>query len=157
MAGIDYDRGVIIRVHPLTVMDVCMYRREPGIYYTSTGIVIPEALAAAAGFDVETHARAKRKREVLDEFAAKLDREETAEVQAAQTKPKDIVHEVDGFKVVALGNGRHAVEDQDGNVLTGQGKFITRDVAIKLVDEMADGLRKRAAKAAPKPKPAPVA
>jgi len=156
MAGIDYDRGVIIRVHPETGMDVCMYRRDPGVYYTSTGIELPVALAAKAGFDVETHARARRKREMLDEFASKLDREETAEVQAAAVKPKDVVHEVDGFKVVSLGGGRHSVEDQDGNVLTGQGKFITRDVAIKLVDEMAEGERKRAAKPA-KSKPAPVA
>jgi len=158
MAAIDYDRGCIIRIEPTTGMDVVMYRREPGIYYTGTGREVPEALAKRAGFDTDAHARARAKREKLAQFAQLLDREEADDHASLSAKPKDVVYEAEGFKVISLGGGRHAVEDIDANVLTGKGKFVTREVAIKLVDEMVEGERARLAKLAEKaakPKPAP--
>lgn len=154
---IDYDKGVIIRMVPDLGMDVCMYRQEPGVYYTSTGIEVPESLAQRAGFDTAVHAKARRKRETLAAFAAKLDREEGLEEAEIAARPKEFAYEADGFKVVALGGGRHTVEDSDGNVLTGKGKYITLEVATKLVDEMAASQRSKAAKALsspPKSRPA---
>lgn len=151
--AVDYDRPTIIRIEPTTGMDVCMYKDAPGVYFTSTGKPVPEALAAKAGFNVEANERLRIKRERIRNFAQTLEQEELqAELEVKQGKPKEIVHEADGFKVVALGPGRHAVEDPDGNTLSR--KTLALEVAKKLVDEMAESERKKRARAAKPETPA---
>jgi hypothetical protein len=110
---VDYDRGVIINVHPGTGMDVFMYVDAPGKYITAHSNEVSETIAREAGYDVEKLSK-ERTRLERKLAAAKL-------IDAELADDKDIeqvvVRERDGWKLVSFGVGRHNVVDPDGNVL----------------------------------------
>lgn len=106
-----YDRGVMKRSHPLG-MDVLMYLDLPGEYMTAHGTPVGEDFAAQAGFPIEILRKEKVKRERM--AAAKIAIEQELELQA---QVREIVSETNGFKIIAVGLGRHQVEDPDGNTL----------------------------------------
>lgn len=112
MTNVDYDRGIMKRSHPVG-LDVYMYLDTPGVYLTAHETPLSEEFAKQAGFDVEALRREKTKRERMAQ--AKLAIEQELEVQA---QVHEVVEEVKGFKIVAIGLGRHVVEDPDGNTLT---------------------------------------
>lgn len=80
-AGIDHDRGCIIRFHP-SGMRIVMYYDAPGQYFDERNTRMSDKMAQAAGFDTgklasqrERNARLMQMREAVDkEFAAFEDR-----------------------------------------------------------------------------------
>lgn len=107
-----YDRGVMIRSHPMG-LDIYMLLDVPGDYVTAHGNPVTEEFAQQAGFPVEQLRREKVKRERMAQARDAIEKE--LELQEAI---REVVEEKNGFKVVAIGLGRHMVEDPDGNVLT---------------------------------------
>lgn len=89
-------------------MSVYMYVDEPGIYYDVHGNKLPEAMAKMAGFDVQKHAKLKKRREALADFdkqmAAQLDME---------GDEVEIIKEQGDWQVIALAAGRAKVVDKD--------------------------------------------
>lgn len=112
---IDYDRGVIIKIHQQTGMDVFMYADEPGVFRNAFGTEIDASIAKEAGFDTDRLVKEKVKRERLAEAARSIEQELAL---ADDEGKKDVVSERNGFKVIDVGLGRHFVEDPDGNRLT---------------------------------------
>lgn len=113
--NIDYNRGVLKKVHNKLGVDVYMYKDTPGVYLNAYGTEVSEALAAEAGFDIETLGRARLKRERMAQAMAAIEQELNPEVGAGERK---LVEERGGFKIMDIGLGRHIVEDPDGNKLT---------------------------------------
>lgn len=113
--NIDYDRGVYIQVHNSTGVDVFMYVDEPGIYRNAYGTEVSADLAKEAGYDVERlgkeRARFERRAAALDAIDKELEHEDARAM-------KEVVAEKGGFKIIAIGLGRHQLEDPDGQTLT---------------------------------------
>lgn len=130
MAKIDLDRGVLIRKHSGASMYVYMYIDTPGVYFNAHGNEVPEALAKAAGFDVETFGKERYKREKMQEFRGQLDRE----LEVATVKEK-VIAKRDGYRVVARPLGTADVYDPDDQKLND--KPITEAEAMLLLDFMA--------------------
>lgn len=128
---IDYDRGVIIRSHAISGMDVYMYVDEPGRYLTAHGTEVPEQIAKEAGYDVEKLAKDRVRKERKIQATEAIDRELSDE----QNVVEDVVAERNGFKLVSIGLGRHHLKDPEGNQLTGQS--LPYESGMKLLDSMA--------------------
>lgn len=127
--AIDYDRGVLIRIHEKTGVDVNMYVDSPGVYLSNHGTPVSESLAAEAGFDVERHRREKIIRERTSE-AEEAIRKELAQGEATRR----VVIEKDGFKVLDLGLGRHQLLSPTGDVLT------TQMLPLKVAQDLLEAL-----------------
>lgn len=128
---IDYDAGVISRHSQQFGLEVYMYRKAPGKYYTASGQLIPAAIAATAGFDVEAHARKRRAAEMIESAAAKIN----AEI-GAQQQTRTVVKSFGLFDVYQLGPNRFSVETHDGTLLT-KGIHLDQAGAFKLAEAMA--------------------
>lgn len=113
--NIDYDRGVIIKTHNASGMDVYMYADTPGVFLNAFGTEVDEKLAKEAGYDVDRLSREKVKRERIAAAAQMIEQELALADKEGQ---KEVVVERAGFKVIDIGLGRHFVEDPDGNRLT---------------------------------------
>ncbi len=138
-ANIDYDRGVVKRIHP-SGAEVYMYRDEPGVYRNAFGSEISDKMATECGMNVEKYAKARRKKEMLDKAyeAIELELADDSDVQ------RTVVQERGGFNLIALGLGRHILEDPDGNNLT-PGKHLTLEEGKILFSKMApvpEGVKK---------------
>lgn len=111
---IDYDRGVIIKIEPITGSDVFMYVDAPGKYLSAHGKPISDQFAAAAGYDIEHLAKER----------VKLDRKKIASdaIDAELADDKDaknaVVEEINGYKLVDIGLGRFLIRDPDDNLVT---------------------------------------
>lgn len=128
MAGINLDRGVETRRHPSGI-EVNMYIDEPGVYLSSHGTELPEAIAKGAGFPVEDLALAKLKKERLAEAHAKIEREYSVDGDV-----ESVVKETDnGWKLVGYGKGRFNVVDPEGNKLSPTP--LTQDIAETVFDD----------------------
>jgi hypothetical protein len=112
---INYDRGVIIRQHKRTGMDVFMYVDTPGVFLNAFGTSIDEKLASEAGFDIENLGKERMKRERMK---AAMDAIELELAIADESGKEKVVLENQGFKVIDIGLGRHFVLDPEGNRLT---------------------------------------
>jgi len=129
---IDYDApgGVLINVHGPTNVDVFMYLNNPGVYYSANGTVVSESLAAQAGYPVEKYAKQRQLRERMKIAQASIESE-----LLLTAEEKKVVREKDGFKVVALGLGRHQVFAPDETLLTPAP--IPEEQAFLLLDQLA--------------------
>lgn len=114
---IDYDRGVIIKIHQTSGMDVFMYVDTPGVFLNAFGTEIDPSIAKEAGYDVDRLLREKVKRERMAQAAKLIEQELALEEKEGV---REVVAERQGFKVIDLGLGRHYVEDPEGNQLTAQ-------------------------------------
>lgn len=114
---IDYNRGVEIRRHGASGMDVYMYYDDPGVYLTAHATRLGDDVASGAGYDVAALSMEKRKR------AALAAAHQAIEAQFAGVEAKhEVIDERDGFTLVDQGtvNGieRYIVCDPDGNQIT---------------------------------------
>lgn len=129
---IDYDRGVIIKIEPLTGSDVFMYVDQPGQYLSAHGLPVPENFARAAGYDVEHLAKER----------VKLDRKKIASdaIDAELSDDKDaknaVVEEVNGYKLVDIGLGRFLIRDPEDNLVTATA--LAKEHAIKVISLLAE-------------------
>ena len=129
MAKIDYNRGVIKRIHP-TGIEVYMYRDTPGHYLNAFGSEVGAELAKAAGFDTERYGKARLRGERMGEAMKIIE----AELASGPAEPT-VVEERAGFQIVDIGLGRFRLVDPDGGVLTTTP--VPREMADLLLDQLA--------------------
>jgi hypothetical protein len=126
---IDYDRGVRIRTVPNMGMDIFMYKDAPGVYLNAYGTEVTLELAKLAGFDVERLGKLRLRQERMAQMARQIDDE-----LATAEQSREVVEELDGFKIISLGDERYVIEDPDGNVLT------TQIVSLAMANKLLGGL-----------------
>lgn len=107
---IDLDRGVTIR-HTRDGIRVCMYKDEPGVYYTASGARIGENAARDAGFPVEDMRRVKLMRQQQADAVAEIERR-------FNDTPAEDVAVVDDWVLRHEGLGRHHIYDPNGTKVT---------------------------------------
>jgi hypothetical protein len=129
MPAIDYNRGVQIRRHKMSGIDICMYKDQPGVFMSMLGTPIQAQLAAEAGYDVERLGKEKLRRERIAAAAAVIDAEFRAETQ------HEVVNERNGVQMVAIGNDRFVLQDKDGMKLAD--RHFTEPEARRLFDLLA--------------------
>lgn len=104
-AGIDHDRGAIIRFHP-SGMRVVMYYDDPGRYWDERGMQLSGEVAAKAGFAVEKLAKDREYNMRMAEAKRQID----SEFEAYGDKIARAVSEGSGnLSVQHLGNEKYAV------------------------------------------------
>jgi hypothetical protein len=127
---IDLNRGVEIRKHKLSGMQIFMYRDTPGVYLNAFAKEVPEKLAQEAGFPIKEYSRKR----VAKERMAKA----MSAIEAELEVPEDdrpVLAERGGYRVIGLGLGRAHVTDEDGTPLTQEP--VAADYALKLLTELA--------------------
>jgi hypothetical protein len=127
---IDLNRGVEIRKHRTSGMQIFMYRDTPGVYLNAFAKEVSENLAKEAGFPVQEYAR---KRTAKARMAKAMSAIEAELAVAEEDRP--VLAERGGYKVVGLGLGRAQITDEDGNALTDEP--VAQDYALKLLTELA--------------------
>ena len=127
MMNIDLNRGVTYRRHGSGML-VFMYKKEPGVYLSASGVEVSEDLARAAGFPVDELHVLRERSDKIAEAMSKID----AEFGAAED---EMVYENGGFEAVCGGPGRFYVRDAEGLTLTD--RALSRDEAVMLVDQLA--------------------
>jgi len=138
--AIDYDRGVIIKSIASTGMEVFMYRKEPGVYYTAHGSEVNQALARLAGFDVDRQVAMREHQRRALMASAQIAKE--LEVDNGVGK-KVVLEEVAGFKLIDLGKGRYWIEDEHGPL--NKGTVLTLQMAKTVFDACVGDVRKQEA------------
>lgn len=110
--NIDLDRGVHMRSHPASGMDIYMYVDDPGVYLSAHGNQVDDKLAEASGFPVEEFAK---KRRIKLALAAAHDKvlQELQESEGTH----NVVAEKEGFQMVDIGMDRFQVLSPDGEAL----------------------------------------
>lgn len=129
---IDLDRGISCMKSKEGDFHIYMYLDEPGLYYNANEVRVPDKLAKAAGFDVETHKLQRLKREKLAKANAQID-EEIAAMAGDTTKKTLASDEKTGFRVVDIGLGRANVLDHDGGKINN--RAMTHTEAMLLYKE----------------------
>ena len=127
--NIDYDRGVIKRIHP-SGAEVYMYRDDPGVFLNAFGKPVTKELAENAGFDIPKYSLARRKKEMLAKAVETIE----AELGGDEPGTRKVVLDRDGFHLISIGLGRHILEDPDGNNLTPEP--LTEEEGVILFAEM---------------------
>lgn len=128
-AGIDHDRGAIIRFHS-SGMRVVMYYDDPGRYWDERGAPLSNELAAQAGFAVEKLSKdreynmrmAEAKRQIDAEFEAYGDR--IARAVSAGSGNLSVQH---------LGNEKYAV-------FNGAERITPVDLTIEAAKDLLQGM-----------------
>ena len=128
MAGIDLNRGVVIRTNPVGIR-VHMYKDEPGVYRDAYGNEVNEKIAASVGFDVKPLAKAKSKAEKLAAARAQIEAEDGEAPEGTALK------EAGGYRVMHMGFGRYLIFDEDDNKITPE--FLKKKEALDTLDKLA--------------------
>ena len=131
---IDYDRGVVIRKAQSLGIEIFMYKDEPGVFYSAAGRPVATALAARAGYDTESLLKLRRHRELMA-VAAKRIADETGVERPSHSGT--VIREIDGYKVVRLGGGRHVVTGPGGELLT-EGVALDEATALAVLKDVAE-------------------
>jgi len=126
---IDYDRGVLIRAHQATGVEVYMYIDTPGEYLSVHGTPVTTELARQAGYPVDELGKKRELRERMKTAHANIEAE-----LMLQAEEKKVVREKGGFRVVAFGLGRHQVLAPDDTLLTPNP--IPEEQAFLLLDQL---------------------
>lgn len=113
MVKIDYDRGVLLRYHEGTGVEVYMYHDEPGVFLSAHGTPVAESFARQAGFEVD---ELMKRRRIKERMAVAM-KQITDEIEIAESKAI-VVKEKGGFAIVDLGYDRYQVHSPDGDNLT---------------------------------------
>lgn len=129
---IDLNRGVTIRRHDHSGMQVYMYKDDPGTFLDAYGGEVDEKLALQAGYDVPTLIKERDRKNRITAEVAKIN------AMYGTVDGGDIAFEKAGFKAVAMeGEGQFQVVSPEGNVLTD--KSLTLAEAKKVVVAAAKG------------------
>ena len=95
---------------PIMDMEVHMYFDDPGVYYDSHGRVLPDAVAAKAGFNV--------KREAAKRIKVMAQREVMAELaDVAAERSRDIIENRGGYQLVAIDDTMFTVSDGEHDLM----------------------------------------
>lgn len=128
----DFDRGLIIRTHLPSGMDVFMYRNEPGVFMNAFGKSVSDAIAKEAfghaRFDELTRRRQFRQKMKDAERAIEAEMAMVAKIE------KRVVRKAAGLNLVDVGNEQYLIEDADGGRLTPQP--LPRPTAEKVFDKL---------------------
>ena len=124
---IDYNRGVIIKIHP-EGFDVNMYKDTPGVFYDVRGNQLSSTIALEAGFDTKHLQSLKEKQAGIVAARDAIEREYGEPVD-------EVVASAGGFTAVSLGNGLYAILDESGTSLVSEP--LVREEAIALVNKLA--------------------
>lgn len=111
---VDYNRGLMKHTHAPTGIAVYMYFDDPGVYLNAYGFEVSKTLAENSGYDVGKWGKERTKRLRMAEAKELIE----IELDAAEEYKPEVVKELKGFKVLAIGLGRHHVKDPDGNQMT---------------------------------------
>lgn len=123
-----YDRGILKRHHPAG-LEIYMFLDTPGVFLNAHGTEIDPSLAAEAGFPTEDLLKEKARRERIADATARIDE------QFAVDGKRDVIDEVNGYKIVQLGSRGHQIFDADDNLLT-PGKFLSVEDAKRIASKM---------------------
>lgn len=131
VGNVDYDRGVLIKTHVSTGMDVFMYVDESGKYLSAHSRPVSDAIAKEAGYDIEKLAKDRLKMERKAHAMSLID----DELSDDKDVKEESVHERNGYRVITTGLGRFHVLDPDNNRLTAAP--VSKEIAMKLFNGMA--------------------
>lgn len=123
-----YDRGVQKRLHPAG-LEVYMFVDQPGVFFNAHGNEMDPSLAHEAGFPTEDLLKEKARRDRIADATARIDEEFSVEGK------RDVVAEVNGYRIAKLGSRGHQIFDADDNLLT-PGKFLSIDDAKRIAHKM---------------------
>lgn len=134
MEEIDVNRGVTIKLDPMSGARVYMYKDTPGVFLNEHGHEVAESLAARCGYPVKDMKKLRDKREAMkratDEIEAKFEDEKT------QAKEKVIKESEDGYKIIQFAFGRCWVMGPDGDKM--HDKPLTKQEAYHLFKVIRD-------------------
>lgn len=128
LSGSRYSGGCLIR-HTQDGVAIYMKHAQPGYFYNDFGGEVSPELARAAGYDVDPLVAMRKKMARIAVATQAIEEEFNAPSETVK-----IVKEVNGFKVVDVGNDRFNLLDPEGNRLNKQ--FMTREVAVKTLDSV---------------------
>lgn len=144
---IDYNRGILKKKDNQTQITVIAFKDDPGNYFDERGQPVSNDLARAAGHDVETGARERRRRELKAESDKKIDkqlREEDAKIDAQIQQEAAKAAKNDGgeertqagtdMKAIHRGGGKWWVVNKAGEPLS---EGLTKEEATKFISDAA--------------------
>jgi hypothetical protein len=125
--------GVQMRLGP-GGMCIYMYNDDPGTYLNELGGVVSDRIAQAAGFDIDSLARSKRKKAAMRAAEIAVDEE-----FAAQGSHSKVVKERGEYRMVEIADGLFAIQfiEPDGKGTNLTKVPLARKAAEKLFDDMA--------------------
>lgn len=125
--------GVLARQGPGGV-SVFMYNDDPGVFLNERGAPVSERFAEAAGFDVQTLGKMRRKKQAMAAAARGVESEFEQEVGNS-----NIVLERGEYRLVEVANGHFQIHfvETDGRGSPLSASILTRKAAEKLFDELA--------------------
>lgn len=125
--------GIQLRLGPGGV-GVVMYNDEPGVYYNERGGRVTDAMAAQAGFDVDSFGKQRRKADAMKLAAAGIEQE-----YAAYGPSANVITERGEYRLVEVAAGHFAVHfiEADGKSAPLTNTVLTRKAADKLFEDLA--------------------
>ena len=115
MAGVDFDRGVQIRVHHGGAR-ICMYIDDPGVFLDINGGPVSDKMASEAGYPVEDLKIEAKKRTALDQAKADIERQFSAQDEDANRVAEAAV--LGPLEVRHLARGSYAIFSSEGEQVT---------------------------------------
>lgn len=136
--GIDLNRGVRKQYAKESNIEVYMYKDDPGVFLDRSGEPLSEAIAADAGFDIES---LKKKREKMEKMRSAIEQIEKEYGDGFDD------YERGGLKIVRAGENsdRFRIADKDGAPFSN--KDFTYQGAKEIIDRMAGPESKKPGKA----------
>ena len=135
--AIDVRRGVMIKRHRASGMQVYMYFDTPGVYLNPHGGTVSEELAAQAGFDTKQYAKERLRRDRMASAMSAIE----AELALSADNAENVIEERDGFKIIELALGNANVVDEDGHLMNpvpipvAQAKELLKHLAPQKVED----------------------
>ena len=129
---LDLDRGVYIRLHSASGMQVAMYADTPGQYFDMNEKPVPVALAKSAGFDVLADQMAGMKAARLKDFQATLNKQfedESARIARLASEGSKYA------EIRAIAKDKYAIFDKESGLRLTQ-FALTESEATDLLAEM---------------------
>ena len=127
---IDLNRGVSKRIVPDSKITVCMYKDDPGIYYDIAGRLLPEKIAAKAGFNIKNESTRRKKILKLKEAREEIEKE------FSSVDENEVFYQRGPYKAIARGNNGAEIIDEDGNKISSG--VMPKTEAKTLIDAMFD-------------------
>ncbi len=112
---------------------VFMYNDDPGVFLNERGAPVSDRFAEAAGFDVQSLGRARRKKIAMAKVGAQVDAEFSEQTNS------NIIMERGEYRLVEIAPGHFAIHfiEPDGHGSPLSATVLSRKAAEKLFDELA--------------------
>ncbi len=125
--------GIQMRQGPGGVQ-VFMYNDDPGVFLNERGAPVSDVFAGAAGFDVVTLGKLRRKKQALAKAAGSIEEEFEHEGAAA-----NVLVERGEYRLVELAPGHFQVQfiEEDGRGSPLSATVLTRKAAEKIFEDLA--------------------